>query len=246
MQWPGGAKWALSLSFDDGYWSNFRGAAPALEAEGARGTFFMVGNKCCVGDAFFSSRQGGTLWRCVLRRGSQKSAAAKRIPRCRSPVQLQRKGGLRARACWLTCAPFRPIWYVCSALAATRAPLRRLLGVCAGEMTYRVIRRVCWAARCLLLALELLAAALRHGVLSPKADVPLKLLKLGEEVFRFDLWATAHRLLRRKGHELAHHSFSHPCYDKTWKNADGTNDSFTFASNLVDLTREQVLGGAAP
>ena len=98
MQWPGGAKWALSLSFDDGYWSNFRGAAPALEAEGARGTFFMVGNKCCVGDAFFSSRQGGTLWRCVLRRGSQKSAAAKRIPRCRSPVQLQRKGGLRARA----------------------------------------------------------------------------------------------------------------------------------------------------
>ena len=136
--------------------------------------------------------------------------------------------------------------HINSALAATRAPLRRILGAWIGEATYRVIRRVGWLARCLYLAVELLAAALHHGVWSPKAQVPVKLLKLGEEVFRFDLWATAHRLLRHHGHELAHHSFSHPCYDKEWKNPDGTTGTITFTNNLVDYTREQVIGSLHP
>eukprot|EP00793_Prasinoderma_coloniale_P000686 PRCOL_00003836-RA len=56
FEWPAGRRWALSLSWDGGAYANFRGAAPALEACGVRGTFYIVGDMCEI-------RRGKGVWR---------------------------------------------------------------------------------------------------------------------------------------------------------------------------------------
>ena len=40
--WPGGARAAVSLSYDDGLESHIAQAGPALSARGFRGTFFLT------------------------------------------------------------------------------------------------------------------------------------------------------------------------------------------------------------
>lgn len=58
FEWPAGRRWALSLSWDGGAYANFRGAAPALEACGVRGTFYIVGDMCEVRALHEAGRQG--------------------------------------------------------------------------------------------------------------------------------------------------------------------------------------------
>lgn len=64
FRWPGGARAAVALTYDDGVDVHLDHAVPDLEANGLRGTFYVPGNSA-------SLRKRMDEWRAVARRGHE-------------------------------------------------------------------------------------------------------------------------------------------------------------------------------
>ena len=64
FRWPGGARAAVALTYDDGVDAHLDHAMPDLEAAGLRGTFYVPGNSA-------SLRKRMEEWRAAARRGHE-------------------------------------------------------------------------------------------------------------------------------------------------------------------------------
>lgn len=89
FEWPNGARYAVSLTYDDAVPSHLKHAAPALDKAGLRGTFFV----CC---GAFKDEAGLKAWLPVAKAGHELASHTLLHPCAKSKGLAQPPGGLEA------------------------------------------------------------------------------------------------------------------------------------------------------